>query len=151
MAWADGLGRTGLLALEAGWRRLIVRTDARLVYIPAGIAEIGYAGVAVGATPLAGVSTVRPYVLATVSRGADLREADLLTTVGLAGGVDLLRAHVFVEVCYENSLQRSDPFHYTLPEHQLTFCMGLHLERSAEPAAGRIRRPGVRGGSPGLG
>ncbi len=129
LAYADGAGWSGLVALEARWRVLIVRADAHMVYVPGGIAEIGYAGVAVGGAPIVRSPTLRPYVLATVSRGADLREADELTTVGLAAGADLLRYHLFGELRYENSLQRSDPFHYTLPEHQLTLCFGVRLGR----------------------
>ena len=133
VAYADRQGRTGLLALEAHWRVLIVRADAHAVYVPDGVAEIGYAGVAVGAAPAVTSTGLRPYLLATIARGVDIREADALTAIGLAAGVDAPRAHLFAELRYENSLQRSDPFHYTLPEHQVTAYLGLRIGRSWPP------------------
>jgi hypothetical protein len=127
IAYADGQGRSALVAFETHWRVLLVRADARVVCVPDGVAEVGYAGVAAGAAPVVRGAGVRPYALAAVSRGVDFREADELTTVGVAAGLDWCRSHLFAELRYENSLQRSDPFHYRLPEHQWTLCGGLRL------------------------
>lgn len=130
IAYADGKGWSGLLALEARWRVLVLRADTHMLYVPV-VAEVGHAGVAAGAAPLIRHSAVRPYVLATVSRGIDIREGDEFTTAGVAAGLDWLRSRFFAELRYENSLQRADPLHYTLPEHQWTLCAGLRIGRSS--------------------
>jgi hypothetical protein len=143
VAYAERSGWSGLAAVEVRERALVVRASGHLLYVPHGVAEAGFAGVFVGVSPSVRSSAVRPYFLATLSRGVDFREADALTTVGVAAGVDALGSPLFAEIGYANSLQRAHPLHYTLPEHQVMLCAGLRLGRS--PAAGNAGPAGGEG------
>jgi hypothetical protein len=130
VAYADDVGWSRLVALELHHQALVVRADAHGVYVPGGNASIAYAGGAAGiAFPRA---AVRPCLLATVAWGVDAREGDATSAVGVVAGLDL-RPHLFAEVRYENSLQRSDPFYYTLPEHQVTATVGIRLGPTWQP------------------
>jgi len=73
----------------------------------------------------------RAYLLATLSKGLDIREADEVTAVGVAAGVDFTPSHLFAEFRYEYASQPASPRHAILPVHQLTLCAGLRIGRSS--------------------
>src|SRR5882672_642785 len=127
-AYASGIGVAGLAAFEARGGAVIFRADGRFVSV-GDKAQVAYGGAALGLATSKPGATLRPYVLATLARGVDVREFDPATAVGIALGVDRARpGGLFAELRYEHSSPRENPTpYYRLPRNQLTVSGGLRI------------------------
>ena len=64
-------------------------------------------------------------MLGTAGRGTDLRESDVVTTLGVAAGLDrLLWRVLFVEARYERWIQSGIQY-YDLPRNTVSLVLGV--------------------------
>ncbi len=128
-AAGGGAGWAALVGFELHGRTFFVRGEGRAVDVT-GKAEMGFAGVGLGVAPARALGAMRPYLLATMARGVDIREADWATSAGLAAGLDYDPAlpGLFMEARYDRLFQdHTSTRHYDLPRDQGTLLIGLRV------------------------
>jgi len=131
-AVAGEFGVAGLLGVHLRTGALMIRADARAVSTSEGAgaqsgSKVLSAGIAAGWTSQRATPALRPYALATVGLGVDVRESDRVTTLGAALGLDrLLWRYFFGEVRYEYWIQNGVEY-YDLPRHTVSLVFGFGL------------------------
>lgn len=129
-AVAGEFGLAGLLAVHLRTGALMARADARAVTTSEGTgaqsgSKVLSGGIAIGWTSPRATAPLRPYALATVGVGLDVRESDAVTTVGAVVGLDrLLWRYLFGEVRYEYWSQHGVRY-YDLPRHTVSLVIGV--------------------------
>ena len=127
-AYGPEFGGAALAAAQLTYNRLLVRADLQLTATGQSAswersARVLSLGAAAGITSDVAASS-RWYVLAGVSDGLDLREADKVTALGAVAGWEAPSVPLFAELRYEHWLQRGVR-HYDLPGNTVRILIGL--------------------------
>ena len=129
-AVAGQFGVAGLVAVQMATGAALFRADGRIVSTSEGAgaqsgSKVLSVGVAAGWTGRRSAPALRPYMLGTAGRGTDLRESDVVTTLGVAAGLDrLLWRVLFVEARYERWIQSGIQY-YDLPRNTVSLVLGV--------------------------
>lgn len=124
-AYAGSVGFAGMVAVEVNATRWFARADVRGL-LTGEDAQMVFGGGGIG-IHFGNRAVARHYVMATLARGLDVREADYTTAAGIVFGGETIRAlGLFGELRVEHQWQDDSPY-YHLPRNQLMLIGGLRV------------------------